>query len=170
MVEFIGLLKVKVIKGTNLAIRDMMSSDPYVILTLGQQVSYCSFFTFVKWTQVLLISFLTYIKYKAPPPPHTHTHIFMCACVYIIFGQVIACGALDGVEWHKWTHVVNPILLELRLSWVVCLVLLLRTNFLILKVILGSSYSEKKVILGWWWVGFLLKWQNIYLYCDVFII
>ncbi|KAJ7969120.1 ADP-ribosylation factor GTPase-activating protein AGD12 [Quillaja saponaria] len=37
MVEFIGLLKVKVIKGTNLAIRDMMTSDPYVILTLGQQ-------------------------------------------------------------------------------------------------------------------------------------
>ncbi|KAJ4702964.1 ADP-ribosylation factor GTPase-activating protein AGD12 [Melia azedarach] len=37
MVEFIGLLKVKVIKGTNLAIRDMMSSDPYVVLNLGQQ-------------------------------------------------------------------------------------------------------------------------------------
>lgn len=39
MVEFIGLLKVKVIKGTNLAIRDMLSSDPYVILNLGHQVS-----------------------------------------------------------------------------------------------------------------------------------
>ncbi|KAF9620710.1 hypothetical protein IFM89_014010, partial [Coptis chinensis] len=39
MVEFIGLLKVKVVKGTNLAVRDMLSSDPYVILTLGQQVS-----------------------------------------------------------------------------------------------------------------------------------
>ncbi|EOY25501.1 hypothetical protein SCA6_019087 [Theobroma cacao] len=37
MVEFIGLLKVKVVKGTNLAIRDMMTSDPYVVLTLGQQ-------------------------------------------------------------------------------------------------------------------------------------
>ncbi|XP_028759362.1 ADP-ribosylation factor GTPase-activating protein AGD12 [Neltuma alba] len=37
MVEFIGLLKVKVVKGTNLAIRDMMSSDPYVVLKLGQQ-------------------------------------------------------------------------------------------------------------------------------------
>ncbi|KAL5577391.1 hypothetical protein UlMin_019090 [Ulmus minor] len=37
MVEFIGLLKVKVVKGTNLAIRDMLSSDPYVVLTLGQQ-------------------------------------------------------------------------------------------------------------------------------------
>jgi hypothetical protein len=42
MVEFIGLLKVKVI-----AIRDMMSSDPYVILTLGQQVSHCFLFTFI---------------------------------------------------------------------------------------------------------------------------
>lgn len=42
MVEFIGLLKVKVIRGTNLAIRDMMTSDPYVILTLGQQVSILS--------------------------------------------------------------------------------------------------------------------------------
>lgn len=35
--EFIGLLKVKVKNGTNLAIRDMMSSDPYVVLTLGKQ-------------------------------------------------------------------------------------------------------------------------------------
>ncbi|KAI3893837.1 hypothetical protein MKX03_028831 [Papaver bracteatum] len=37
MVEFIGLLKIKVLKGTNLAIRDMLSSDPYVVLQLGQQ-------------------------------------------------------------------------------------------------------------------------------------
>lgn len=37
MVEFMGILKVKVIKGTNLAVRDMMSSDPYVVLILGQQ-------------------------------------------------------------------------------------------------------------------------------------
>ncbi|KAK8551047.1 hypothetical protein V6N13_119538 [Hibiscus sabdariffa] len=39
MVEFIGLLKVKVVKGINLAIRDMMTSDPYVLLTLGQQTA-----------------------------------------------------------------------------------------------------------------------------------
>ncbi|KAK4793555.1 hypothetical protein SAY86_023990 [Trapa natans] len=37
MVEFVGLLKVNVIKGTNLVVRDMSSSDPYVILTLGHQ-------------------------------------------------------------------------------------------------------------------------------------
>lgn len=37
MVEFIGILKVKVLNGTNLAVRDMLSSDPYVVLTLGQQ-------------------------------------------------------------------------------------------------------------------------------------
>ncbi|XP_020975759.1 ADP-ribosylation factor GTPase-activating protein AGD12 isoform X2 [Arachis ipaensis] len=35
--EFIGKLQVKVIKGTNLAIRDMMTSDPYVVLKLGKQ-------------------------------------------------------------------------------------------------------------------------------------
>jgi stromal membrane-associated protein len=39
MVEFIGLIKVNVVKGTNLAIRDVMTSDPYVILALGNQVS-----------------------------------------------------------------------------------------------------------------------------------
>lgn len=37
MVEFIGILKVKVIRGTKLAVRDMLSSDPYVVLNLGQQ-------------------------------------------------------------------------------------------------------------------------------------
>lgn len=37
MVEFIGLLKVKVVKGTNLAVRDMLSSDPYIVLILGKQ-------------------------------------------------------------------------------------------------------------------------------------
>ncbi|XP_039037393.1 probable ADP-ribosylation factor GTPase-activating protein AGD11 [Hibiscus syriacus] len=37
MVEFIGMIKVNVVKGINLAVRDMVSSDPYAILTLGQQ-------------------------------------------------------------------------------------------------------------------------------------
>lgn len=33
------MLKVTVHKGSNLAVRDMLSSDPYIVLTLGQQVS-----------------------------------------------------------------------------------------------------------------------------------
>ncbi|OVA01165.1 C2 calcium-dependent membrane targeting [Macleaya cordata] len=37
MVEFVGLIKVNIVRGTNLAVRDVMTSDPYVILTLGQQ-------------------------------------------------------------------------------------------------------------------------------------
>lgn len=37
MVEFIGVLKITVRKGTNLAVRDMLTSDPYVVLTLGHQ-------------------------------------------------------------------------------------------------------------------------------------
>ncbi|KAG7016631.1 putative ADP-ribosylation factor GTPase-activating protein AGD11, partial [Cucurbita argyrosperma subsp. argyrosperma] len=37
MVEFVGLVKVNVVRGTNLAVRDVVTSDPYVILMLGQQ-------------------------------------------------------------------------------------------------------------------------------------
>ncbi|WMV41877.1 hypothetical protein MTR67_035262 [Solanum verrucosum] len=37
MVEFIGLIKVNVVRGTNLAVRDVVTSDPYVILSLGSQ-------------------------------------------------------------------------------------------------------------------------------------
>ncbi|KAI3448799.1 hypothetical protein Pfo_005464 [Paulownia fortunei] len=37
MVEFVGLIKVNIVRGTNLAIRDMVTSDPYVILSLGNQ-------------------------------------------------------------------------------------------------------------------------------------
>ncbi|KAL0699194.1 hypothetical protein Bca4012_055316 [Brassica carinata] len=39
MVEFIGLVKVTLKKGTSLAVRDMMTSDPYVVLTLGKQTA-----------------------------------------------------------------------------------------------------------------------------------
>ncbi|CAN8231181.1 unnamed protein product [Cochlearia groenlandica] len=59
MTEFIGLLKVTVKKGTNLAIRDMMSSDPYVVLNLGKQTVQS---TVVKsnlnpvWNQELMLS------------------------------------------------------------------------------------------------------------------
>lgn len=38
MVEFVGLIKVNIIRGTNLVVRDMVSSDPYVVLSLGNQV------------------------------------------------------------------------------------------------------------------------------------
>lgn len=37
MIEFVGLIKVNVVKGTNLAIRDVVSSDPYVTITMGHQ-------------------------------------------------------------------------------------------------------------------------------------
>ncbi|CAA3022419.1 probable ADP-ribosylation factor GTPase-activating protein AGD11 isoform X4 [Olea europaea var. sylvestris] len=37
MVEFVGLIKVNIVRGTNLAVRDMMSSDPYVMISLGNQ-------------------------------------------------------------------------------------------------------------------------------------
>ena len=40
MDNLLGLLRVRVRKGINLAVRDTISSDPYVVLTMGQQVSH----------------------------------------------------------------------------------------------------------------------------------
>lgn len=37
MIEFIGLIKVNVVRGNNLTIWDVLTSDPYVILSLGHQ-------------------------------------------------------------------------------------------------------------------------------------
>jgi Ca2+-dependent lipid-binding protein len=33
--EFVGELNITLVKGTNLAVRDMLTSDPYVVLTLN---------------------------------------------------------------------------------------------------------------------------------------
>ena len=40
MVEPLGQLQVTVIRGKKLAIRDFKSSDPYVIVKLGNEVSF----------------------------------------------------------------------------------------------------------------------------------
>lgn len=58
MVEFVGLIKVNVIRGTNLAVRDMVTSDPYVILNLGHQVSKL-------WNQNQVFIMLTYYEFLA---------------------------------------------------------------------------------------------------------
>lgn len=39
MEHFLGLLRIRVLRGVNLAIRDSRSSDPYVVVTMGEQVS-----------------------------------------------------------------------------------------------------------------------------------
>lgn len=60
MVEFIGLIKVNVVRGTNLAVRDVVTSDPYVILSLGSQVNV------IKYTRAhldWLLAFLIYFCY-----------------------------------------------------------------------------------------------------------
>jgi hypothetical protein len=36
--HLVGLVKVRVVRGVNLAIRDLRSSDPYVVVRIGKQV------------------------------------------------------------------------------------------------------------------------------------
>lgn len=49
MEHMLGLLRVRVIRGRNLAVRDMFSSDPYVVLKMGKVVRFLGplFFFFV---------------------------------------------------------------------------------------------------------------------------
>lgn len=35
-----GLLRVHVLRGVNLAVRDVVSSDPYVVIKMGKQVTF----------------------------------------------------------------------------------------------------------------------------------
>ena len=36
--HLVGLVRVRVVRGVNLAIRDLRSSDPYVVVRIGMQV------------------------------------------------------------------------------------------------------------------------------------
>ena len=36
--HLVGLVRVRVLRGVNLAIRDLRSSDPYVVVRIGKQV------------------------------------------------------------------------------------------------------------------------------------
>lgn len=47
MENFLGLLRIKVIRGINLAKRDANSSDPYVVVKMGKQVRDFSPFPFL---------------------------------------------------------------------------------------------------------------------------
>ncbi|PNT66378.1 GTPase activating protein 1 isoform X1 [Brachypodium distachyon] len=38
--HLVGLVKVRVLRGVNLAIRDLCSSDPYVVIRMGKQVNF----------------------------------------------------------------------------------------------------------------------------------
>lgn len=50
MEEMLGLLRIRVKKGTNLAVRDTSSSDPFVVITMGPQACFsvlCVLFPFL---------------------------------------------------------------------------------------------------------------------------
>jgi len=47
MEDLLGLLRIRIKRGVNLAVRDVNTSDPYVVVKMGKQVTYIiSFFLF----------------------------------------------------------------------------------------------------------------------------
>lgn len=53
-----GLLRIHVHRGVNLAKRDVLSSDPYVIVRMGKQVFFFSALSSQSFDLVVLLDFL----------------------------------------------------------------------------------------------------------------
>lgn len=49
--NLLGLLRIRVKRGVNLAVRDLNSSDPYVIVKMGKQVTNLYFFTIILYVK-----------------------------------------------------------------------------------------------------------------------
>lgn len=56
MEDTLGLLRIHVHRGINLAVRDLRSSDPYVVVRMGKQVLIFVFFSSSFWSPVSVIS------------------------------------------------------------------------------------------------------------------
>lgn len=70
MENLLGLLRIRVKRGVNLAVRDLNSSDPYVIVKMGKQVNQnhniykCLSIIFIKFTNISLIWELKIVKFR----------------------------------------------------------------------------------------------------------
>lgn len=81
MEEALGLLKVVVLQGKRLVIRDFKSSDPYVVVKLGNQVIFLA-------THYYYYRYIHIIDVLCP----TYTHIFIIdtgilTLLFLILGQ-----------------------------------------------------------------------------------
>jgi hypothetical protein len=63
MESLLGLLRIRVKRGVNLAVRDVRSSDPYVVVKMGKQVWFLPHLPFLDcfWCFVASIIFLVFI-------------------------------------------------------------------------------------------------------------
>lgn len=108
MVEFIGLIKVNVVRGTNLAVRDVVTSDPYVILSLGSQVNANSFLSFV----IVCISATKLLKF-----------IQICSILTGNYCHPKELGPmvyleLSSLSYHLWvTHGIKILILNPALNF-----------------------------------------------------
>lgn len=86
--EAMGLLRIRVRRGINLAIRDTVSSDPYVVITHGDQVSsLCFHFFFPLWL-LWIIGILIELDFFIVCLPFLNT---------INFVPFVSCGFLHTV-------------------------------------------------------------------------
>ena len=67
MENLLGLLRIRVKRGVNLAVRDVRSSDPYVVIKMNRQVSflpYLSFIGFFFFFALIFYSMLFFLRIR----------------------------------------------------------------------------------------------------------
>lgn len=68
MDNLLGLLRIRVKRGVNLAVRDVRSSDPYVVIKMGKQVStlyLISLFLYLSmFSMFLALNLMWFLKMK----------------------------------------------------------------------------------------------------------
>lgn len=68
MDNLLGLLRIRVKRGVNLAVRDVRSSDPYVVIKMGKQVStlyLISLFLYLSmFSMFLALNLIWFLKMK----------------------------------------------------------------------------------------------------------
>lgn len=61
MANLMGLLRIRIKRGVNLAVRDLNTSDPYIVVRMGRQVCFYSFvilsFYFIFLNEVVAYEF-----------------------------------------------------------------------------------------------------------------
>lgn len=104
MEHLLGLLRVRVVRGTNLAVRDIRSSDPYVVVKMGKQVTSISLFMLLTFAFPALLRFLNLWIFFFFSTFKFHFFIFLLQTKLLLYTTLIERGRVlvwDATELKR---------------------------------------------------------------------
>ena len=111
--DFQGVLKVRVIKGTDLAIRDLFRSDPYVKLLIAEHVSFL-FFSFFFEIHGLFLHMCIFALHKFL------LDIICTISVHAIFTQVLCMLNLHDIYWMLFCCTISMYIFIVCKNFMLC--------------------------------------------------